>query len=608
MKINRNTNLFIVLSLSLSFFLLTSVFISLNQGQGDYYRFSSPDESANYFFSLNFANFRELSSYDAAGVISDGWTSPRSLRNDAGSLKPVSFLGIIIVFGYIASFLGTVVIPFLTPFFAALGIIFFYLLVKKLFNDRVALISAFLLAFFPVYIYYSIRSMFHNVLFIDFLLIGLYFLSNIKLKEKKIVSPLSLDKEKFITKLKNTFSNFFKAKPEKERLLSFVYSFFGGVFTSLALISRTSEALWLLPLIFLWAIFYFRRLRLADIILFFCGFFLSLLPVAYYNQILYGSFFYGGYNELNRSMDEVSSISINLFSGFSLAYWQETFYKIRDLIFYFGFKPLQSFKLAIGYIVKMFPLLFSFSILGFLSLFYSNLPKSKKKINFYLLSGVLVSIFLVIYYGSWQFYDNPDTSQMTIGNSYTRYWLPIYLWLMPLAAWFLHNLSKAVFSFRVVEKKIRPYLISGFQALFIFLYSCSSLFFVFFASKEGLSYWRYSNMMERGSAEIVLSNTEPEAVIITRHFDKLLFPDRRIVVASFPDDDLMPIVDNLTKYYPVYYFHFRLSEKDINYLNERRLSPYNLKIIPKTMTGLETYLYSLEKTEVLSEPLVENDL
>lgn len=115
-------------------------------------------------------------------------------------------------------------------------------------------------------------------------------------------------------------------------------------------------------------------------------------------------------------------------------------------------------------------------------------------------------------------------------------------------------------------------------------------------------------MMERGSAEIVLSNTEPEAVIITRHFDKLLFPDRRIVVASFPDDDLMPIVDNLTKYYPVYYFHFRLSEKDINYLNERRLSPYNLKIIPKTMTGLETYLYSLEKTEVLSEPLVENDL
>lgn len=116
MKINRNTNLFIVLALSLSFFLLTSVFISLNQGQGDYYRFSSPDESANYFFSLNFANFRELSSYDAAGVISDGWTSPRSLRNDAGSLKPVSFLGIIIVFGYIASFLGTVVIPFLTPF------------------------------------------------------------------------------------------------------------------------------------------------------------------------------------------------------------------------------------------------------------------------------------------------------------------------------------------------------------------------------------------------------------------------------------------------------------------------------------------------------------
>lgn len=601
MKLTKYTNLFIVLALSLGFFLLTSVFISLNQGEGSYYRFSSPDESANYFFSLNFANFRELSSYDPAGVISDGWTSPRSLRSDFGFLKPVSFLGIIITFGYIGSLLGTAVIPFLTPFFAALGIIFFYLLVRKLFNDRVALISAFLLAFFPVYIYYSIRSMFHNVLFIDFLLIGLYFLSNIKLREKKIISPLSLERKKLATKLKAYFFNFFQVKVEKRKIMSLVFSFFGGIFTSLALISRTSEALWLLPLIFLWAIFYFKRLRIFDVILFLSGFFLSLLPVAYYNQILYGSFFYSGYNELNRSMDEVSNISTSLFSGFSLTYWQETFYKIRDLVFYFGFKPLQSLKLAVGYIVKMFPLLFSFSILGFLSLFYSNLSKPKKKINFYLLAGVLVSVFLIIYYGSWKFYDNPDTSQMTIGNSYTRYWLPIYLWLMPLAAWFLSCLTKALFSFKVINKKLRPYFVSGLQALFILIYSCSSLFFLFFASKEGLSYWRYNNIAERNSAEIVLANTEPEAVIITRYFDKLLFPNRRIIVASFPDDDLMPIVDNLSKFYPIYYFHFQLNEKDINYLNERRLSSYGFKIVPKKITGLETYLYSLERTETLVE-------
>lgn len=597
MKKIKNKNLFVVIALSLSFFLLTSAFISLNQGSGDYYRFSSPDESANYFFSVNFAKFKELSSYDPAGIISKGWTSPRSLRIDNGFLKPVSFLAIIILFGYIASILGIAVIPFLTPFFAALGIVFFYLLVRRLFQEKIALISAFLLAFFPVYIYYSIRSMFHNVLFIVFLVIGLYFLSAIKLKKKKKKADkliLSTRKD-YLFRTKKSIYRFFLNKPDNNRVMSLIFSFFSGVFVSLALMTRTSEALWVLPLIFLWGVFYFKRLKVSDLLLFLSGFLLSFLPIAHYNQILYGSFFYGGYNELNRSMDEVSSMGNTLFSSFTWEYWQQNFIKIRDLVFYFGFKPMQSFKLALSYIVKMFPLLSSFSILGFILLLYSNLKKRKKKINLYLLSGVLVALFLIIYYGSWQFYDNPDTSQVTIGNSYTRYWLPIYLWMMPLASWFIYYLSKALFDFKFISKNIKLYFITGTQALFIMIYSVSSLFFVFFGSEEGLSYARYNNIMTRESAEIVLANTEPGAIIITRYYDKLIFPDRRVIVATLPDDELMPIIEDLSKFYPLYYFHFQLKEKDINYLNERRLHPYGLSIEVKKMTGLDTQLYSLKR-------------
>lgn len=623
MKMNKRTNLYIVIALALGFFLLTSAFIVLNQGAGDYYRFSSPDESANYFFSRTFAESKKLSVFDPAGLISDGWTSPRSLRSDFGSLKPVSFLGIILVFGYLASILGVAVIPFLTPFFAALGIVFFYLLVKKVFNDKIALISAFLLSFFPVYIYYSIRSLFHNVLFVVFLVMGLYFTYNIKLKEKKgnkkeikeneneikeeELKGSDVKKEKMLAKWKSFKAKFFKLKIEKNRLLSLVFSFFAGVFSSLALMTRTSEALWVLPLILLMAIFYCRRLRLSDIILFLSGFLLSFLPIAYYNQILYGSFFYGGYNELNRSMDEVSSIGTTLFSSFSLEYWQQNFLKIKELVFYFGFKPLQSFKLAFSYIVKMFPLLSSVSILGFISLFFVNLKKPKKKINLYLLSGVLISLFLIIYYGSWEFYDNPDTTQTTIGNSYTRYWLPIYMWLMPLASWFLFNLTKALFSFKFIGKKLRSYLAFGLQSLFVLVYAISSLFFVFFASQEGLSYARYNNIRARKSAEIVLENTEPDSVIITRYYDKLLFPNRRVIVATLPDDDLMPIIDNLSDYYPIYYYYFQLKDEDINYLNERRLSPYNLSISAKKMTGIDTYLYSLKRFQLTEEDLNEKD-
>jgi len=38
---------------------------------------------------------------------------------------------------------------------------------------------------------------------------------------------------------------------------------------------------------------------------------------------------------------------------------------------------------------------------------------------------------LIIYYGSWRFFDNPDPNAITIGTSYVRYFLPIYIFALP---------------------------------------------------------------------------------------------------------------------------------------------------------------------------------
>jgi asparagine N-glycosylation enzyme membrane subunit Stt3 len=170
------TNLLIVSLLALVFFVFTASFNYFTQDK-NYTKWTSPDETANYFFSKRFSETGQLAYFDQAAIIGDNLVMPRSLRSDFGWVKPVSFLGIILTYGSIGAQLGVGVIPFLTPFFAALGIIIFYLLVSRIFeNQRVGLVSSFLLASFPVYIYYTVRSMFHNVLFIVFLLIGAYLL------------------------------------------------------------------------------------------------------------------------------------------------------------------------------------------------------------------------------------------------------------------------------------------------------------------------------------------------------------------------------------------------------------------------------------------------
>lgn len=50
---------------------------------------------------------------------------PRSFRTDGDLVKPVSFLGLIFIYGNLAKLFGTAAIPYFTPAFAALGLVFF---------------------------------------------------------------------------------------------------------------------------------------------------------------------------------------------------------------------------------------------------------------------------------------------------------------------------------------------------------------------------------------------------------------------------------------------------------------------------------------------------
>jgi len=586
--LEKPVNLIIVSLLALIFFISTSSFNYLTQDK-DYIKWSSPDETANYFFTREFAQTGQLAFFDPAGVIGNNLLMPRSVRNDFGFIKPVSFLGMILIYGYLASFLGTAIIPFLTPLFAALGLIIFYLITRRLFGNRVALWSAVLLATFPVYVYYTVRSMFHNVLFIVLLLAAVYLFM---LAGRRSEAPA----ERW---------RVFKWNWPIRHWLEFLLAGGAGLFVGLAVITRTSEIIWLAPVFILILIFYGRRLGLIKIMLMVAGLLLPLIPVAYYNQILYGVFWHGGYNEMNRSLDDIAQTGGSFWSqlargdfGAFRSYFSQVFHQV----FYFGFKFDQSVLMFRHYVVDMFPELFYAGLLGLLIMVGQLFRNFQKKHLFYLLGWLILSALLVFYYGSWKFNDNPDLTHFTIGNSYTRYWLPIYLGLIPLAALALVRVTRTLCAW--ISRKtdggadrlarLRFISILGLQALAVVAVSLSSIIFVLYGSEEGLSYLYYNSKQEEANTKIIWSLTPADSVIITQYSDKFFWPERRVIMGTIPANEMFAAAAKLLPFYPVYYYNFYLDATDLNYLNGRKLPPYGLEMRLLRRADLKFGLYQLE--------------
>jgi len=585
-----------VLLLAIGFFFAASSYNYFVQEE-DFIKWLSPDETANYIFSKLYAQTGEMRIFEKYNIIGDGAVYPRSFGSFGGFLQPVSFLGLILVYGSIASLTTYKVLPFLTPLLGAIGLIFFYLLVKKIFGQKNALISVFLLAVFPPYFYYSARSMFHNVPFVVFLIIGLYFSLMMVNKKERNGKILPID---------------FK---------SLAFSAFSGLFFGLAVMTRASELIWIAPVLLVMWILNLKKIGVANLAVFISFFFLSLLPNLYWNQILYGGPFLGGYIEMNQSVGAIAGASRDLLKNTAigeLGYNQETFLKIKNAFFHFGFNPRQSVKMFYYYFVDMFPWIFWPAVFGFL-LFLKGIRKWQKQHYVYLISSLIFSALLIFYYGSWKFNDNPNVNNFTIGNSYTRYWLPIYLASLPLASIFFLKLTKALFpSFKKettqgnlleansltekIKSNLLPksnFFVNATRVVIIAVVYFISIAFILFGSEEGLIYAAQNQSVSKIELEKVLALTENDAVIITRYHDKVFFPERKVIVGLFDNDVMNFRYSRLAEFLPLYYYNFTLPEKDLKYLNDIRLKAFslNIKQIKKITNDFTLYKISPEKNE-----------
>jgi len=579
-KIQSNA---IFLSFFVLLFLLYSFLAFKSPG-----KFTSPDETANFYFIKQFAgnlSFKTAEPLNGTAPI----VAPRSIMVQKDALLPGSFFGMPLLYGAIGWFLGKWIILFLTPLFSAIAVFVFYKLINIIFDRRTALISAGLMAIHPAFWYYTARGMFHNALFLDLLIIGFYFLT--KTLTQKVTSY---------------------------RLQVASY-FLAGLFIGGAVAVRTSEVIWIAVLL-LAVVIIFRKLidwRIG-IWIALIGMIISMIPILYQNNKLYGnaltfSYTVGPEKAEVASTQAGSGKASELVSG-SVNIIEKIFNNIAGLfekaIFPFGihWDNISANVWNYGiWLVWPFALLTLFglialgkkasvSLLVWLKVFVHRYFTKTKPHNdtsrenhnpqsVYFFLYLFLSIYLILYYGSWKISDNVlGQDAVSLEQSYARYWLPLYVFGLPFAAYFLNVI------FKIWENKFRAVQRNGLIWLAVFLLFSFSISSAMAERNAGLAKIRENTVEYKGVADKAKRLIESNAIIAAGKADKVFFPEFKVIASEIDTSKKAKQLKKILQKAPVY-----ISILDFAGQSEKlnKLENYGFKIGKEIEVGEDIRLYEI---------------
>ncbi len=543
-KLNLDWRILVLIFLGLIFFAIYS-FLALDttkswMGSPKIVQ-NSPDETSNLFFANIFRNEDRLYFVDEANLVADDLVSPRSMRVINNNTVPAGFLGLPIIYGSIAKITGAGSIPFFTPVLSIIGLIFFYYLIKEFFDKNIAFISALFAFVLPGWWYYSAKSMMPNIAFATFFIIAIYFFIR-ALKTKKL----------------------------------WLYVLFPA-FLSLSLMVRTSELIWIGLLFISLILFSLKKINWSYLTIGLFIFLFCFLPIFHFNQQIYGSPFSVGYSlQSEFAGQDIFTQSVTL---------------LEKIVLPFGFHPRAALNNLYDYTFKLFPVwtnFILFSLLFFIILLIMGHrsstinKKDRKRWLLYLGLFILISGYLTIYYGSWKFHDHPDPNAITIGTSYIRYWLPIYLFSLPFLGF--------VFSYYFRRYKlITPVIL----ILLFTVLSLTSFKIVMLDGQEGL-YRVKENLNEyQIIAQQVNEAIEPNSIIVAGRMDKVFFPQKSVIFRLNVDHDYLRIKKLIEAGYPVYYFYFTRTNDKLNEFSKTNFEPFNLKVDKSILDFNKQSLYPI---------------
>jgi hypothetical protein len=251
-----------------------------------------------------------------------------------------------------------------------------------------------------------------------------------------------------------------------------------------------------------------------------------------------------------------------------------------SFLFPFGFHPRAVFWHTLDYLFLLFwwltiPALYALPIVW----------KTKKQ-KIYTIVTVLVAGWVCVWYGSWRLHDNPDPAQITIANSYVRYWLPVFVMSTPLIATSLVWVSE-----RVRSKKIAVALL----CTSLFILGALNARIVFFVGQDAFVRVVATLKQSEDIQDRIFAIVPEQGVIVTDRSDKLFFPGRHVLV-PLRSERTYTMLPHLIEHVPVYYYGITLPEKDLQFLNEQKLGPQALRIEFVETFGVES-LYLIKNVE-----------
>ncbi len=444
--------------------------------------FNWPDANANFWAVSTIVDNFSIGEFDLLNIPSNNLLHTRSQNVIDGVTLPMTFLPSLFVLALPAWFFGQFASMLLVALLSAGFLYIFHLLVLKLFKDeKLGLMSTVLLATLAPWFYFASQPLLPNIIVIFLASLAIYsFLEN-----------------KFLA---------------------------GSLFMALAIVCRPPEIIWLLPVLFLF--FYFWRPKVGKIKL--AGGFVIFLAVMiwalYLNKQVFGGYLLTGYSDFqsNSLPSEVSANNDNIIS------W----------LFPFGLNIMLAIK---NYIKYFCLLIWPYSIFILLGAWAILRDKNKRIEKKYLLTYIITSVLLVLYYGSWNFADPLVKNLNTISISYVRYFLPMFIMSVPLVYFGINFLLN-----KIKNKNILSVLIIGILILF-------SFYQVYFTKNDG---WLAQSQYVRAyyqEWQMIKKIVPAKAVIISERSDKYLYPYYRVVVPQ-GDLPLWPRIKAIYDSVDIYYY------------------------------------------------------
>ncbi len=454
-------------------------------------KFDTPDETINYFFATNVAKTDALAYSESLNAT---FTNPiifmrwmQSPGVGSSLLFPGTFVGFIIFAGVVAKLFGASAILFLTPLLAVGSVVCMYSLVRQIFSKNVAVWSAIILAMLPPFFYYSSRTMFHTVPFIFFLLFGI--------------------------------ATYLRAREEK---YSWLFLFLSALGFSGALFIRFAD-IWWVGLIML-ALLFASRIGVKKSVAF-CFLVVAMSSTTLIlNHALYGNFFTFGYP----------------IPGFSASSATTAAARIGRFVLPFGFYPRFIWPAFVQALWQPYSGFIVLSMLGFAAMAIRYWQSHRRTVLVSVASLFAISLYCLALYGSWSFSDSPTPGLVTIGSSYTRYFLPLLVLLVPCAGYLIAN------GIYFLKKESMRVFASIFMIVLFGAWSWS----LAYAGDEGLLH-NVSQVASYDAITVGLENqgAKPEDIFLVRRGeDKILFPDfpRVINVDYLPKEMVQKNVENFT--------------------------------------------------------------